>query len=203
MPESRYPFTLPPLPYAYDALEPHIDEETMRYHHDKHFAAYISNLNTALAPYPALQRLTLEQLLTCQRLPFAARAQILRSAGGVYNHAFFFNHLSPGGAGAPDSELQARIDASWGSMSAFRSALTRAAESVFGSGWAALAERRGGALFITTTANQDTVLNNNGGAKPRLLIDVWEHAYYLKYKNDRASYIENLWSVLSFRGARQ
>jgi Fe-Mn family superoxide dismutase len=196
---NHYPFTLPPLPYAYAALEPHIDAETMHYHHDKHFATYISNLNAALKPYPALQTLTLEQLLT-ERLPVPADVNrtILRNAGGVYNHNFFFNHLSPNGCYL-DKELLESITRQWGSVDKFKSELTAAALSVFGSGWGVFARRGDGALKILTLANQDTALADaDGFTETLLLMDVWEHAYYLKYKNDRADYVTNLWNVVTF-----
>ena len=192
-----YPYELPPLPYAYDALEPYVDAETMHYHHDKHFASYINNLNAALKPYPALQSMPLDALLT-RPLPQAARTDILRNAGGVYNHKFFFEHLSPPDGNGPDPMLEARIEARWGSFQAFRDEFTKAALSVFGSGWACLAQR-GGHLSIVTLANQETVLSPDlFRAAPIMLMDVWEHAYYLKYKNARADYIKALWNVVKF-----
>ena len=197
---GRYPYELPPLPYAYDALEPFIDKETMRYHHDKHFAAYIENLNKALGPYPALQALTLEELLrkSPSSLPPPAREAILNNGGGVYNHNFFFNQFIPlePGEDKLSAGLMEPVCKTFGSLSMFRDAFTKAAMSVFGSGWACLAQMRGRELKIVTLANQETVAPKN--ARMLLMFDVWEHAYYLKYKNARADYVEALWSLLGF-----
>ncbi|MCL2083674.1 MAG: superoxide dismutase [Oscillospiraceae bacterium] len=201
MQNERYPFKLPPLPYAHDALEPYIDAETMHYHHDKHFKAYIDNLNKALEPYPEAHGLTLAGLLSPGRLeqpgspPEEARRGILDNAGGVYNHDLFFKCLSPR-PDAPGDQLTALINSQYGSFEAFKKAFSELAASVFGSGWACLAIDGGGRLSAVKLANQDTVVP--AGMSPVMLFDVWEHAYYLKYKNLRADYIDAIWNVASF-----
>ena len=195
---DRYPYVLPPLPYAYDALEPYIDEETMHYHHDKHFATYIANLNKALEPYPALQALTLEQLLARPSLPPAAKETILNNGGGVYNHRFFFEHLTPPAEGktSQNTAPAERINKTFGSWEQFKKEFTETAMGVFGSGWACLALTRANELKIIPLANQETPVAKR--ARPLLLFDVWEHAYYLKYKNARADYVDALWNVAEF-----
>ena len=196
---ATYPFSLPVLPYPYNALEPYIDEETMHYHHDKHFQTYITNLNKALEPYPKLHGLTLEQLLRNSRyLPRDAYETILRNAGGTYNHDLFFSHLGPAEEQpeVPGERLGKLIDQTFGSFQAFKEKFTAEALSVFGSGWACLALTPRGKLQIMTLHNQDTSLSQN--AVPLILFDVWEHAYYLKYKNDRTEYVNNLWNVVRY-----
>ena len=196
---ATYPFALPELPYPYDALEPYIDQETMHYHYDKHFQTYITNLNKALAPYPKLHGLTLEQLLRNSRyLPRDAYEAIMRNAGGTYNHFLFFRNLGPAGEtpAVPDEQLGNLINQTFGSFDAFKQRFNETALAVFGSGWACLAMTPRGKLQIMTLHNQDTSLSQN--AVPLVLFDVWEHAYYLKYKNDRASYSNNLWNVVRF-----
>ena len=199
MPYQTYPYELPPLPYAYNALEPYIDEETMHYHHDKHFKTYIDNLNRALEPYPALQKHTLEQLIGYeQSLPREAATAIMNNAGGVYNHMLFFEGLSPANSGRqePDSALMTMIEDTFSSFDNFKKTFSQQALSVFGSGWVCLAQTAQKKLVILSLANQATVISH--GATPLLLLDVWEHAYYLKYRNVRANYIEEAWNVLSF-----
>lgn len=196
MENSCYPFVLPPLPFGYSALEPYIDAETMHYHHDKHFATYINKLNAALEPYPELHRVPLCQLLT-HPLPEEARIEILQNAGGVYNHNFFFNHLSPEGD-YPSPEIKAELAERWGSYDAFKEAFTKAALDVFGSGWVCLTKFNN-KIAIVTLPNQETIVSLSCGfSTPALMMDVWEHAYYLKYKNDRANYIKNLWNIIDF-----
>ncbi|GHV04939.1 superoxide dismutase [Clostridia bacterium] len=195
----NYPYKLPPLPYPYDALEPYIDEETMHYHHDKHFQTYIDNLNAALAPYPALQDIPLETLLSNpEKLPDAAREAILHNGGGVYNHNAFFNGLSPAGADnhTPTGDLAKTIDAAYGSFENFKKTFNEQAASVFGSGWTMLGLTENGTPAIVKLANQSTASMLN--MKPAVLVDVWEHAYYLKYKNLRAEYLQGVWNVLRF-----
>ncbi|MCL2108081.1 MAG: superoxide dismutase [Oscillospiraceae bacterium] len=196
---SSYPFTLPPLPYPYDALEPHIDQETMHLHHDKHFATYIKNLNDALKPYPHLQSLSLEQILCCKRLPLESRVKILENAGGVYNHAIFFSNLAPMSekVNTPEGELLEAIEGFFGSFEEFKEQFSKSAADVFGSGWTILAADRAGNLSIRNVANQEVLLCE--GLEPVILFDVWEHAYYLKYKNVRADYVKNLWEIVRFR----
>lgn len=197
MENERYPFVNLPLPYAYDAMEPFIDEKTMHLHHDKHLQTYVDNLNAALNDRPDLQNLTLEQLLkgAC-RLP----APIRNSAGGVYNHRFYFNGLSNPSQAGPRGKLAGAIDRQFGSLDSFRQEFKKAALSVFGSGYAWLVHDRCG-LKLMTTANQDTPLEK--GLCPILTIDVWEHAYYLKHFNVRAGYVDDLLSIINWDQAEQ
>jgi len=183
---QHYPFVLPPLPYAYDALEPHIDEQTMRYHHDKHLQKYIDNLNAALADHPKYHDRSLPQLLACP-LPKHLETAIRRNAGGVYNHLLYFANLSPAPQ-PPTPALAAAIEEDFGGLGQLCKALTGAAASIFGSGYAWLVMDRRGKLIVTTTANQDTPVNRN--TLPLVNPDVWEHAYYLKHNIDRAAYLE-------------
>ncbi|GHU81104.1 superoxide dismutase [Clostridia bacterium] len=199
MPLDTYPYELPALPYAYDALEPYIDTETMHYHHDKHFASYIAGLNQALEPCPRLQSLTLEELLKNPfSLPYKAYTAIMHNGGGVYNHSLYFSGLSPaaGGGHEPKGKLSRMIEASFGSFEDFRKAFTAQALAVFGSGWTVLALTPAQTLEIVSLKNQDTMLAT--GKRPLLYVDVWEHAYYLKYKNLRADYLKAIWNVLVF-----
>ena len=194
-----YPYELPPLPYEYDALEPYIDTETMRYHHDAHFKNYIGNLNSALEPHPDLQKLTLVQLLRRARaLPADLQIKILRNGGGVYNHSLFFDSLSPADTGRniPTGEINNQINTSFGSFDSFKKAFSEQALAVFGSGWTYLVGTSDGRLKIVNLKNQETPVAIN--AYPVLPLDVWEHAYYLKYKNKRADYIDAIWNVFAF-----
>ena len=195
MPIEHYPFTLPPLPYAYNALEPYIDTETMYYHHDKHFAAYVDNLNKALIPYPMLQQLTLEQLLSpLTPLPAEAQDAILHNAGGVYNHTLYFAELMPKSPSEhqPSRTLEEAITLTFGSPERFKATFNAAALEVFGSGWVSLVLTQEGGLEIIQLHNQEVALP----ARTLITIDVWEHAYYLKYKNARADYVNSWWNVV-------
>lgn len=198
MPFLSYPYELPPMQYAYDALEPYISAEIMHYHYDKHFNAYIANLNKALVPYPELQRLNLNQLLTNPWLPAEAYLPIMRNAGGVYNHSMYFSLLAPHSElkHEPTGYLAELIDASFGSFENFKARFTSLALSVFGSGWAFLVLTPDNELKALTLKNQETPLSYN--LKPVTFFDVWEHAYYLQYKNDRAEYIKALWNIVVF-----
>ncbi|MDD3278298.1 MAG: superoxide dismutase [Lachnospiraceae bacterium] len=207
MENQYYPFVNQPLPYAYDALEPFIDEKTMRLHHDKHLQTYIQNLNAALKNYPQLQRLSLEQLIrTSARPSCELQRTIHNNAGGVYNHRFFFAGLKNPGKwdssqpSMPVGELGNAVRMQYGSYEAFREAFSKAALSVFGSGYAWLV-LDGGRLRIITTANQDSPVGEN--LCPVLGIDVWEHAYYLKHYNVRADYIEDWWHVVNWEKAEE
>lgn len=201
---EHYPFTNPPLPYAYDALEPYIDAKTMELHHDKHLQAYVDNLNNALKNYPDYQQLSLEQLLLyIFRLPADIRIPVWNNAGGVFNHIFYFSQLAP-----PETiptvipqPLLSALNHSFGSMDGFKKALSDTALSVFGSGYAWLVLTPVGKLEIITTANQDTPLPL--GLCPVLNLDVWEHAYYLKHFNVRADYIKDWFSVINWEQANQ
>lgn len=190
------PFSLPPLPYAYDALEPNFDAQTMHLHHDKHHQTYVNNLNAAVAAHPELAGKTVEQLVSnLAVLPEAARTAVRNSGGGHANHSFWWPTLGKGGA-APTGELAKAIDAKFGSLPAFEDKLTAAAMSVFGSGWAWLVRSSDGTLAIETTPNQDSPLAL--GHKPVLGIDVWEHAYYLKYQNKRVDYVKAFFQVINW-----
>ncbi len=189
-------FTLPPLPYAYDALEPYIDATTMHLHHDKHHQTYVNNLNATVAAHPELAGRSLEQLIIhLETLPETARTAVRNQGGGHYNHSFLWPTLAKGGS-APAGELAKAIHAQFGSLSALQDQLKSAAMGVFGSGWAWLVMMPDGALAIEATANQDTPLSAR--RKPLLAIDVWEHAYYLKYQNRRAEYVDALFHVVNW-----
>jgi len=190
------PFKLPALPYAYDALEPSFDAETMHLHHDKHHQAYVNNLNTAVATHPELSSKSVEELVAnLGGVPESIRTAVRNNGGGHANHSFWWPTLGKGGA-APTGELAKAINAKFGSQSAFQEQLTKSAMSVFGSGWAWLVKRQDGTVDLTTTPNQDSVLAL--GDKPVLGIDVWEHAYYLKYQNRRADYVKAYFNVLNW-----
>ena len=197
---EHYPFTNPPLPYAYDALEPFIDTKTMELHHDRHLQTYVNNLNTILEDYPEYQELSLVQLLGyLDFLPADIRTSVKNNAGGVYNHIFFFSTLQPPTDVIPTNALTAHIISQFGSMEEFQKAFTKAALSVFGSGYTWLVRDPHGQLRIVTTANQDTTLSTS--LCPILNFDVWEHAYYLKHYNKRADYINDWFHVINWEQA--
>lgn len=200
---EHYPFTNPPLPYAYDALEPYIDAKTMELHHDRHLQTYVDNLNTILENYPEYQELSLPQLIDyLDFIPASIRTPVKNNAGGVYNHIFFFSLLKPADStteSIPDNALTAHIISQFGSIENFRQAFTKAALSVFGSGYAWLVRDPYGQLRIVTTANQDTPLNAT--LCPVLNFDVWEHAYYLKHYNKRADYITDWFHIINWEQA--
>jgi len=190
------PFKLPPLPYAYDALEPHIDARTMEIHHDKHHAAYVANLNKAVADYPELGKRSIEDLMKdLNDVPEKIRTAVRNQGGGHYNHSLFWQMMKKDGGGEPTGDLAKAIAASFGSFGAFKDSLSKAALGQFGSGWAWLVFD-GKQLKIEPTANQDTPLS--AGHAPLLGIDVWEHAYYLKYQNKRADYITAWFNVVNW-----
>jgi superoxide dismutase, Fe-Mn family len=190
------PFTLPALPYAYEALEPSFDAATMHLHHDKHHQAYVNNLNVAVAAHPELAGKSLDDLvINWATLPEAARTAVRNNGGGHANHSFWWPTLGKGGA-APTGELAKAIDAKFGSLSGFQDKLTDAAMHVFGSGWAWLVKLPDGTVAIESTPNQDSPIT--AGHKPVLGIDVWEHAYYLKYQNKRADYVKAYFTVLNW-----
>lgn len=193
--EAHYPFTLPPLPFAYDALLPELDERTMHFHHDKHFAAYVDNLNKLLETHPDYQSWSLEQL--CQRwpeLPEDIRQGVRNNAGGVYNHDLYFKTLAPTPATAPSDALAGAVARDFGNLSALKAAMKAAALGQFGSGWSWLVSDRDGRLSVQKTPNQDTPLP----LCPLLCCDVWEHAYYLQYQNRRADYFESWWLLVDW-----
>jgi len=189
-------FELPKLPYAFDALEPNIDAKTMEIHHGKHHAAYTNNLNNAIAG-TALEGKSIEAILSGLDMNNAA---VRNNGGGFYNHELFWNVMSPNGGGKPTGELAAAIDAAFGSFEAFKDALSKAAVTRFGSGWAWLCVHPGGKVEVCSTANQDnTLMPGIGcGGFPILGLDVWEHAYYLHYQNRRPEYVENFFNVINW-----
>ena len=198
---NRYPFPLVPLPYAYNALEPYIDEKTMHLHHDRHLQTYVNNLNAALAKYPQFQNWTLEQLLYySEELPGDIRTAVINNGGGVYNHNFYFANMSPA-PGAPGGDLLDAIVKSFGSVENFENQFKAQALAVFGSGYTWLALGKDCNLKIINTKNQDTVLPLD--AAPIMGIDVWEHAYYLKHYNVRADYIADWFRVADWRRAQE
>jgi Fe-Mn family superoxide dismutase len=193
-------FELPALGYATDALEPHIDARTMEIHHDKHHAAYTTNLNAALEGHEDLQSKSIEELLgDLDSLPESIRTAVRNNGGGYANHNLFWEVIAPGGSGEENisAELKSAIDAAFGSFDAFKEAFAKAAATRFGSGWAWLVAEEGGAVSVTSTPNQDTPLNE--GKTPILGLDVWEHAYYLNYQNRRPDYISAFWSVVNWK----
>ena len=189
-------FTLPPLPYDYAALEPHIDEQTMRIHHDKHHDAYVKNLNAALEEHAELAALSIEALLgKLDAVPEKARTAVRNNGGGHANHTLFWEIMTPGGATEPEGKLADAITSSFGSVKDFKEQFAKAAATRFGSGWAWLVPE-GKGLAITSTPNQDTPLMD--GVTPLLGLDVWEHAYYLKYQNRRPDYVTAWWNVVNW-----
>ena len=189
--------TLPALPYAYDALEPHIDAKTMEIHHSRHHQTYVTNLNAALADLPELAALPLEALLArIDSLPAQVQGSVRNHGGGHANHSLFWQVMSPQGGGEPDGELAAAIERDLGGLEAFRQAFTQAALSRFGSGWAWLVVDGSGKLQVVSSANQDSPLME--GLTPILGLDVWEHAYYLKYQNKRPDYIAAFYNVIDW-----
>jgi len=189
-------FELPSLPYAHDALEPHIDARTMQLHHGKHHAAYTSNLNAALEKHPDLQNKSIEELLgNLGSIPEDIRTTVRNNGGGYANHTLFWNIMSPNGGGQPTGELAEAINSAFGSFDAFKEKFSTAAKTQFGSGWAWLTVKDG-RLGVESTPNQDTPLM--GGVTPILGLDVWEHAYYLHYQNRRPDYVEAWWNVVDW-----
>ncbi len=188
--------SVPPLPYDYNALEPHIDEQTMRIHHDKHHAAYVNNLNAALEKHPELAGKSVEDLVKgINTVPEDIKGAVRNNGGGHINHTMFWEIMGPGGGGEPTGRIGDAIKSSFGDFEKFKAAMNDAGVKRFGSGWAWLIDA-GGKLTIESTANQDSPLME--GKKPLLGIDVWEHAYYLKYQNRRPDYLAAWWSVVNW-----
>jgi superoxide dismutase, Fe-Mn family len=189
-------FELPPLPYAYTALEPHIDEATMHFHHDNHHNTYVTNLNNALAKHPALAGKSLEELLSnLDAVPEDIRTVVRNNGGGHWNHTFFWEIMGPGG-GEPTGALAAAITSAFGSFADFKEKFKAAGLGRFGSGWAWLVAGPDGSLSITSSPNQDNPLME--GKTAILGVDVWEHAYYLKYQFKRPAYIDAWWNVVNW-----
>jgi Fe-Mn family superoxide dismutase len=198
---QTYPFSLPNLPYAYDALEPHVDTRTMQLHHREHHSAYVKKLNEALAKDPELHSLTLEQLLLgVDKLPEALRAAVKNNAGGHFNHDFFWNGMTPGAQKAPTGALASAIDSQFGSFAEFRKQFSDAAAKHFASGWVTLAFDHAARKLEIRDLKDHEVLKF--GEKTGLIIlDVWEHAYYLKHQNRRPEFIEAFWNVVNWQRA--
>jgi len=190
-------YELLPLPYPFDALEPHIDARTMEIHHDKHHAAYVAGVNAALEGLAGLAAKTVEDLLVgIKEVPEAKRQAVINHGGGHANHSLFWKILSPKGGGTPAGDLASAISGAFGSLDTFKEKFSEAAKTRFGSGWAWLVKGRNGKLEVLSTANQDSPLM--GGQTPILGLDVWEHAYYLKYQNRRPEYIAAFWNVVNW-----
>jgi len=194
-------FTLPKLPYAYDALEPHIDAETMMIHHDKHHAAYVANLNKALDGHPKLLSMPIDELMRdIKEVPEGIRTAVINNGGGHANHSLFWTIMTKDGGGEPKGDLAKAIDKTFGSFDKFQTKLSTAAATRFGSGWGWLVVDKG-ELSVVSSANQDTPLSTGG--TPILGVDVWEHAYYLKYKNLRPKYIEAWWKTVNWKDVHE
>ncbi|WP_322907547.1 superoxide dismutase [Paenibacillus campi] len=190
-------FELPALPYPNNALEPHIDEQTMMIHHDRHHNTYVTNLNNALESAPELQSKSLEELISdLNSVPESIRTAVRNNGGGHHNHSLFWEVIGPDAGGAPTGELAAAIDSELGGFDKFKEDFTKAATTRFGSGWAWLVVGQDGKLAVTSTPNQDSPIMD--GQTPLLGLDVWEHAYYLKYQNKRPDYIGAFWNVVNW-----
>jgi Fe-Mn family superoxide dismutase len=197
--EDHMAFTLPPLPYEYNALEPHVDEQTMRIHHDKHHAAYVNNLNAALEGHADLQAKTIEQIVgNLAAIPEGIRTAVRNNGGGHVNHSLFWDWMRPGGASEPGGALGDAISRTFGGFAQFKEQFAKACTGRFGSGWGWLTLDAKGTLAIESTPNQDSPLMD--GKTPILGCDVWEHAYYLKYQNRRPDYVSAWWNVVNWTG---
>ena len=196
------PFTLPALPYAPDALEPHIDKMTMEIHHGKHHNAYVTNLNKALESAPDLASKSIEELLAnnCAIVPEAIRTAVRNNGGGHINHSMFWQIMGPGKGGAPVDNLASAINAAFGTFDALKEKMNAAGATRFGSGWAWLL-KTGSGVEVTSTANQDSPVME--GKFPVIGVDVWEHAYYLKYQNRRPDYLNAWWNVVNWQEAEK
>jgi Fe-Mn family superoxide dismutase len=190
-------FTVPPLPYAFDALEPYIDKQTMEIHHDKHHGAYVTNLNKALESAPDLQNKTVEELLAnnCAIVPENIRTAVRNNGGGHINHSMFWQIMAPKAGGNPSGNVAQAINSAFGSFDQFKEKVNAAGAGRFGSGWAWLV-KSGGKVEIISTANQDSPVME--GKSPVMGVDVWEHAYYLKYQNRRPEYLAAWWNVVNW-----
>ena len=195
-----YPFVARPLPYEYDALVPVLDAETLTFHHDKHYKTYVDNLNSALSDYPELQKKSLTELLTdISTLPGAVQTAVRNNGGGVYNHELYFDSMREPAGQEPDGALAEAIERDFGSYRQWKEQMKQAAVSKFGSGWAWLVADKDGRLSIVQTSNQD--VPDLEDYVPILLVDVWEHAYYLQYQNRRADYVESWFGLINWRKA--
>ena len=193
---------LPPLPYAYDALEPYIDKETMSLHHDKHHATYVNNLNAALEKHPELTKKSVEDLIRdLNAVPEDIRTAVRNNAGGHVNHTMFWTIMGPKKGGEPQGQLADQLRQTFGDFESFKKQFNEAGTKQFGSGWVWLVRASGGKLQILSTANQDSPLSQ--GHFPIMGNDVWEHAYYLKYQNRRADYLNAWWNVVDWDAIKQ
>ena len=189
-------YEVPPLPYDYNALEPTIDEQTMHLHHDKHHRAYVDKANAALEGTEWADKDVVEVLQNLDALPADKQAAVRNNGGGHYNHSLFWEMMSPDGGGEPSGELADAINSAFGSFDAFQGEFKEAGITQFGSGWAWLVKNSDGSVAVTKTANQDSPIS--GGQTPLLGVDVWEHAYYLKYQNKRPEYLDAFWNVVNW-----
>ena len=196
------PFKLPPLGYPFEALEPHIDAQTMMIHHDRHHAAYVNVCNQVAKEVPALGTTPIEQTLAdAAYIPVQLQQQVKNNLGGHWNHSFFWDLMKPGGAKEPSTELKSAIESSWKDVNEFKEKLNAAGAGRFGSGWAWLVVNNNKKLELISTANQDTPIPL--GAKPVIGVDVWEHAYYLKYQNRRPDYLKAWWNTVNWDKASE
>ena len=197
MRELTYPFKVQPLPYEYDELLPVIDVQTMKFHHDKHYKTYVDNLNNLLKDYPELQGMTVKELLaSIEKIPMEVRAGIRNNGGGVYNHELYFDSMRSPAGQMPTGTLKDAIERDFGSLQQWKDQMHQAAVTKFGSGWAWLLFDKNGNLVIVQTANQD--VPDMTVYTPLLLVDVWEHAYYLQYQNRRADYVEGWFNLINW-----
>ncbi|MCC6630239.1 MAG: superoxide dismutase [Chloroflexi bacterium] len=195
-------YELPPLPYAFNALEPHIDALTMEIHHDRHHAAYVNNVNAALKDHAGLAALSIEDLISdLSKVPETIRTAVRNNGGGHANHTLFWQIMGPGGGGAPSGALADAINSTFGSFDEFKTRVQQAGATRFGSGWAWLSADKGGKLLVESTPNQDSPLME--GRTPLLGVDVWEHAYYLKYQNKRPDYLAAWWNTVNWSAVAQ
>ncbi len=190
-------YEVPPLPYAYNALEPHIDDQTMHLHHDKHHAAYVTNLNAAVAKHPGLDKKSPEELIrNLSAVPEDIRTAVRNNGGGHVNHSMFWQIMGPNKGGKPSGAIADAINKTFGAFDKFQEAFEKAGLGQFGSGWAWLVRTKGGEFKVTSTPNQDNPMS--AGEFPVLGNDVWEHAYYLKYQNRRGDYLKAWWNVVNW-----
>lgn len=195
-------FELPKLPYEFDALEPAIDKLTVEIHYTKHHATYLKNLNGALEKYPQFFNQSIETILSdLNKVPEDVRTAVRNNAGGYYNHILYWNGMGPGKGGEPHGKLATAINSAFGSYANLKAEIEKAGLGRFGSGWAWLSRKKDGTLLVHSTPNQDTPLAE--GLFPILGVDVWEHAYYLKYQNRRAEYLQNIWNVVNWTEAEK
>lgn len=195
-------YTLVPLPYSYNALEPYIDTRTVEIHHDKHQQAYVDKLNLAISKYPELFEKTVEELLTnLDTIPEDIKKDVINQGGGVYNHTFYWDNLSPNSSKEPIGHLKEAINSTFGSYEAFKDQFKAAAIANFGSGWTWLVKDPSGKLVIANTSNQDSPISH--GYTPLITIDVWEHAYYLKHQNKRPDYIDDYFNIINWEHAEE